>query len=64
MIIATIPFKPSRMVKTFREAYAGQCKIHLKKTGRLEVLPIESMYMAAKAAGVTIGTEIGSMSMV
>lgn len=64
MIIATPPFKPSRVAKTFTEAYSKQYKMHLQKTGRLEVLPVESLVMAARAAKVTIATEIALMSLV
>lgn len=64
MIISTPPFQPSRMIKTFKRSFKEQIVSHPSKTGRLHVLPIEMIQMAAKAAGVTLTTEAALMTMV
>lgn len=61
MIISTPIFEHSRMIRTFKEAYSEQ-KALLPKQG--EVGGIEKGKTAAKAAAVTIATEIGLISMI
>ncbi len=59
MIIATPPFEPSRIVRTFNKAHSEQ-----KVNNNAELGFSEKAKIAAKAAVVAISTEIGFLLMV
>lgn len=61
MIISKPVFEPSRMLRTFKEAYSEQVAL-LREQG--EVGGIVKGKSVAKAAGVAVATEIGLMLMI
>lgn len=65
MVIATTPFEPSRMIKTFKKAYEDQ-KESYKNTERRAKRPyvIEKARMAVKAGKVTVIRELSLLALV
>lgn len=70
MIIATLPFKPSRMVKTFRKAYEDQKASYkdnerrAKRSCTIDPNAIEKARMAIRAGKVTVITEFSLLALV
>lgn len=70
MIIATIPFEPSRMIKTFMKAYEDQKESYIKanpnKDDHVSLFTDlkEKSKIALMAAGTTVASEIGLLTII